>query len=121
MKTLHRIFTAALLAAGISAIASEAAVAGYYWDAGCGCQRPIAYVAPQPHVLAPTVVYRPRVVYEAVPAYVAVPQPYVAVSGCCARGIFSGYYGGYYGHGYGVGYAGYGHAYGAGYGYGPTD
>lgn len=146
MKTMHSFFATALLAAGALAIASQSAVAGYGWDAGCGCRRAVEYVqpyVPQPavvNVLRPRVVYQPHVVYEAVPA-VVVQAPPVYAHGCGAcvpRGLFTGYYGyrhgfGYgYGHGYGYGYAhrthygpygaGYGgYGYGADYGYGPTD
>ncbi len=128
MQTTHKIFAAALLAAGALAIPSHpAAAGGWGWDAGCGCQRPIAYVqpvyvAPPPQVVTvyrPRVVYQPRVVYEATPAVVVhAPVSY----GCCGGGIFGGYYGhyhGYYGGGYGGFYGGYGHV--AHYGYGPTD
>ncbi len=133
MKTRHSIFLAALLAAGATAIASQGAIAGYRWDPGCGCQRPIGYYAPQPYVQEPTVVYRPRVVYrpqvvyEAVPAYV-VRAPVAYGCGCVPRGLFTSCCYGHYGHAYGVGYgygpygAGYpGYGYSGGYGYGPTD
>lgn len=121
MKTLHSMLAAALLTAGASAIVSQPAMAGYYWDPGCGCQRPVGYV--QPYVQAPAVVYRPRVVYQPQVVYEAVPVApvaYVHGCGCVPRGLFTGYVG----HGfYGAGYAGYGggYGYGAGYGYGPTD
>jgi hypothetical protein len=125
MKTRYSIFVATLLAAGAIAIASQGAVAGYRWDPGCGCQRPIAYDAPQPYVREPAVVYRPRVVYrpqvvyEAVPAYV-VRAPVAHGCGCVLRGLFTGCCSAYYGHygdAYGPGYGGYRYR----YGYGPTD
>ncbi len=133
MQTTHKIFAAALLAAGALAMPSQSAIAGGYgygWDAGCGCQRPIAYVQPQVYAPAPEVVnvYRPRVVYQPHVVYEAVPTlvvraPVVHAHGCCGgRGLFTGYYGhhhGYYGAGYGGFYGGYRANYG--YGYGPTD
>jgi hypothetical protein len=122
MKTTHSILAAALLAAGATAVASQPAAAGYRWDPACGCQRPIAYVAPQPYLPAPEVitvyrprvVYRPQVVYEAVPAYVVRERPaYVHGCGCEPRAVLSGSLGyGYYRPGYG---------YRADWGYGPTD
>jgi hypothetical protein len=136
MKTSQSILAVALLAAGASAIASQPANAGAYWDAGCGCQRTVAvqpYVPPptvvnvvrprvvykQRVVYQPRVVYQRQVVYESVPAYVA-PAPAPIYSGCgaCGRGLLTGYAGYSYGHHvhYGAGYG-----YGASYGYGPTD
>lgn len=127
MQTTHTIFAAALLAAGALAMPSDSAIAGSYgWDAGCGCQRPIAYVQPQVYapapevvnVYRPRVVYQPHVVYEAVSA-VVVRAPIVHTHGCCGGGgLFTGSYGhGYFGGGYGGYGAGYGGVYG-GYGVG---
>ena len=129
MNTSQKILAAALLTAGATAIAAQPAMAGHYWDSGCGCQRTVAVV--QPYVPPPPVVVnvvRPRVVYETVPAYVAPAPAYNTGCGACGRGLLTGYSG--YGYGYrshmhygaGGGF-GYGGTYGYGntYGYGPTD
>jgi hypothetical protein len=125
MNTSQKILPAALLMAAATAITAQPAMAGHYWDAGCGCQRAVTVVQPYVpppvvvNVVRPRVVYTPRIVYETVPAYVA--PAYNTGCGACGRGLLTGYAG--YGYGYRshVHYGAHSRGYSGTYGYGPTD